>query len=382
MFNAVDKTKPDAPPVENTQPAQINGERGSAELDTQRPLSLPGARLLFIVLIICAIAIGLLFMRKASQLRNNPPKQPMQHAVSLQNPLPPLQPKAPSAQKETRLEPPLPPLPLGSSVVDLEPPPLQPPPQIQLRERRLLAGLTDNPQPTPPPDKLDKTTSPAHLKSGIANELSNKLEPIMLSPATAGRFSDLNLLLTQGTIINCVLATKIISSQPGMTVCNLTQDVYSANGQVVLLDRGSKVVGFYQNGIAQGQARIFVQWSRVETPQGVIINLASPGAGPLGEAGLSGWVDRHFGERFGGTIMLSLIGDLGEWALAQNRHEETNSIQFGNSLQGLEQAATEALRNSINIAPTLYKNQGERISILVARDLDFSSVYGLQHHEP
>ncbi|BBO60330.1 type IV secretion system protein VirB10 [Mycoavidus sp. B2-EB] len=379
MFNAVDKTKQDAHAVESFQPAQISGERGSAELDTQRPLSLPGARLLFIIIIICATTIGLLFMRQASQLRSPPSKQPMQQTVSLQNPLPPLQSKALPTQKETPLEPPLPPLPQVSPTLDNESPSAQPPPQMQLRERRLRAGLTDMPQPAPPSDKPDQLTDPAHLKTGNSNELSSKLEPVMLSPATAGRFSDLNFLLTQGTIINCVLTTKIISSQPGMTVCNLTQDIYSANGQVVLLDRGSKVVGFYQSGIAQGQARIFVQWSRVETPQGVIINLASPGAGPLGEAGLSGWVDQHFGERFGGTIMLSLIGDLGEWAQAQSRREKTNSIQFGNSLQGLEQAATEALRNSINIAPTLYKNQGERISILVARDLDFSSVYGLQH---
>ena len=37
--------------------------------------------------------------------------------------------------------------------------------------------------------------------------------------------------------------------------------------------------------------------------------------------------------------------------------------------------ATEALKNTINIPPTLYKNQGEQVGIYIARDLDFSDVY-------
>jgi len=40
--------------------------------------------------------------------------------------------------------------------------------------------------------------------------------------------------------------------------------------------------------------------------------------------------------------------------------------------------ASIALENSINIPPTLYKNHGDVVSIFVARDLDFSSVYDLK----
>ena len=43
--------------------------------------------------------------------------------------------------------------------------------------------------------------------------------------------------------------------------------------------------------------------------------------------------------------------------------------------------ATEALRGSIGIAPTITKHQGDRIQILVARDLDFRQVYQLRDTE-
>ncbi|RCL00612.1 MAG: type IV secretion system protein VirB10 [Candidatus Tokpelaia sp. JSC188] len=211
----------------------------------------------------------------------------------------------------------------------------------------------------------------------VSGDLAEKLQPIRLSASKADILQNRDLLLTEGAMIDCVLETRMITTQPGMTKCHLTRDIYSASGRVVLLDRGTIVVGSYQGGIAQGQARIFVQWSRAETPKGVIINLDSPGIGPLGEGGIDGWIDSHFWDRFGGAVMISMIGDFGAWAAKQGSTVSANSIQLSNTTEGTKQAAAEALRNSINIPPTLYKNQGERLSIFVARDLDFSNVYSL-----
>lgn len=42
------------------------------------------------------------------------------------------------------------------------------------------------------------------------------------------------------------------------------------------------------------------------------------------------------------------------------------------------QIANTALENSINIPPTLRKNQGDSVSVFVAQDLDFSAVYRLR----
>lgn len=204
------------------------------------------------------------------------------------------------------------------------------------------------------------------------------LRPVRLSAQAAGRITNRDYMLTQGAMLDCVLETRIVSTVPGMTSCHLTRDVYSTNGRVVVLDRGSKVVGQYQGGIRQGAARVFVQWIRVETPKGVIINLDSPGTGPLGEGGLGGYVDNHFRERFGGAILLSLLDDAGDY-FANQRGSAGNSIQLGNTGTAAQEMARTALESSVNIPPTLYKNQGERIAIFVARDLSFEGVYDLVH---
>ena len=154
------------------------------------------------------------------------------------------------------------------------------------------------------------------------------------------------------------------------------KDIYSANGKVLLVERGSKVVGEQTSALLQGQARVFALWNEMETPYGIHIKLASPAAGQLGESGIGARVKYHFWRRFGGAIMISLIGDLGDYA-SNRRSNKGNgqTFNFDNTSESAQDMATEALKNSINIPPTGYVNQGTIINIMVARDVDFSQVY-------
>lgn len=247
-----------------------------------------------------------------------------------------------------------------------------------LLQRRLAPSLTSSQEGTPDHQGAVQLSAAEPNATSERGELQNKLQPLRLDPSVAGQLHNPNYLLTQGTMIDCQLETKLITTQPGMAACYTTRNTYSTNGRVILIDRGSKIVGHYQGGMQQGQARIFVLWSRLETPNGVIVNLDSPGSGALGESGLGGTVDTHFWQRFGGSILMSLIGDFGQYAASKSNQRSDTSIQFNNTTQGMQQAAVEALKNSINIPPTLYKNQGERIAIFVARDLDFTTVYSLK----
>lgn len=205
------------------------------------------------------------------------------------------------------------------------------------------------------------------------SELDARLQPTRLAGAAAAVLRRQPYLLTTGSILPCILQTAMDSTLPGLVTCVIPQDVLGKTG-LTLLDRGTRVVGEFQGGVRQGQARLFVAWTRAETPQGVVIDLASPAADPLGGTGLPGAVDSHFWQRFGGALLLSLVQgaiQAGNTALAQ---DGTTSINTGDT-QGV---IAETLRNTINIPPTVRKNQGELVSIFVARDLDFSQVYDVQ----
>jgi type IV secretion system protein VirB10 len=184
-----------------------------------------------------------------------------------------------------------------------------------------------------------------------------------------------NYLVTAGTLIPCVLQTAMNSAQPGYTSCLIPRDVYSENGRVVLMEKGTKVVGEYHGGIQQGQNRLFVLWTRAVTPQGVRIDLASPGSDALGRAGIAGSVDTFFWARFGSALLLSLVDD-GAYIAGQAVANGNNN--FNNTTRAPSEGASIALQNSINIRPVLKKNQGEEVGIFVAKDFNFADVYNLE----
>lgn len=257
----------------------------------------------------------------------------------------------------------------------------------------VLPGELPAVQPPPPAPMLDKSstglmTSVGGSAASTGTSTDDKgmaagggrRERAQLELSTANLIGDLdrNLLIAKGTFLDCALQTKLVSTVQGMTACVLTRNVYSDNGKVLLLERGSQVIGEYKSNLQQGQARIFVLWTRIKTPNGVIVNVDSPGADALGGSGLPGYVDTHFWQRFGGAIMLSMLDD-GLAYIA--KRSGNNADNYENSQANAQNMASEALRNTINIPPTLYINQGARINIYVAKDLDFSEVYDVHAHQ-
>lgn len=216
-------------------------------------------------------------------------------------------------------------------------------------------------------------------KNKEKDPLTAGLTPATLDGTSAVRMKNRDFIITKGNTIDCVLNTKFDSTVVGMITCTVTRNIYGASGRVVLIDRGSRVSGEYQGGMQQGQKRVFILWNRIETPKGVIININSPAAGSLGEAGVNGRVNSKFWQRFGGAMLVSLVNDLGR-AVSEAAAEKTigGDVYLENSSQTANQMATAELEKSINIPPSLIKHQGDRLSIYVARDVWFGDVYGLQ----
>jgi len=215
--------------------------------------------------------------------------------------------------------------------------------------------------------------------NGSMGDLLAGTRPAAVSAAMIG---NRDMILPQGRSIDCNLSVRLINEVSGMATCMLSANVYSDNGRVVLAERGSTAVGEYVALMAQGQRRLFVLWTRLQTPKGVIIDVQSPGTDALGTSGLPGHIDNRWGERIGAAVLLSLVEDAIDYKTAQANDDGANHVRgiavLQNSTQTGRSLAERILDSTINIKPTLYKNQGDRASIFVSRDLDFGSVYVLR----
>jgi len=239
----------------------------------------------------------------------------------------------------------------------------------QLALERQLSGAVFSAQgmPAAPPSGAIHDA----LETG---ELTALLRPSVTAAVRAQVLPTQRLLLPKGAFLDCTLETAIDSTLPGMTTCIMATDTFGVDGQVVLLERGTKLVGETRGQVQQGSARVFVLWNEARTPTGVIVPLASPGADELGRSGLAGTVDRHFWERFGAAILVSVIDGTIQAAVAGRGNGGTVVVNPSST----QDVMTEVLKGTINIPPTVVKHQGDRIQVLVARDLDFRSVYELR----
>ncbi|MCW5660114.1 MAG: type IV secretion system protein VirB10 [Burkholderiaceae bacterium] len=199
----------------------------------------------------------------------------------------------------------------------------------------------------------------------------------------ASTLGNRSLTLPKGTAFTCALKTKVISATSGLVGCQVQRNVFSDDGRVLLIERGSHLDGEYRiASVRPGTVRIPVLWTRIRTPLGVTVDIDSPGTGQLGESGIDGHVDNRWGERIGAAMLLSLIDDSVKLVI-QNQANETSgsgadTIVLPSTTANTSKLAEKVLDSTVNIPPLIYQNQGGIVGIYVARDVDFSTVYELR----
>lgn len=204
--------------------------------------------------------------------------------------------------------------------------------------------------------------------------------------AKARQIKRLDAMIPEGTLIPGILETAIVSDLPGQIRAITSKDVYSFDGRRVLIPTGTRLIGEYQSEVTRGQKRIFVVWTRLIRDDGVSIRLNSIGTDSLGRSGLTGHVDNKFRERFGASILLSIVGGGASYLTGYGSSGSGSGNGDSDSERGAELAretiaqtfsdmANTALSENLRIPPTISVSQGERIFVYVRQDLDFSEMY-------
>ena len=179
--------------------------------------------------------------------------------------------------------------------------------------------------------------------------------------------------------ITCIMDTMVITGASGEAPfeCHLEHDVLSPTN-VVLMEAGTQVLGYYKSIVGQGQNRIVAITAHARTPNGVVVPLGGPVADELGAAGVEGSVDNHWGARLGGALLLALIDNgvsLGQSALSK---EGSTSINLNSGGGGVGSLSQQLLSQTINIPPTITVPQGTRVQLWVTKFIDFSGSYRLE----
>ncbi|MFY0400910.1 MULTISPECIES: TrbI/VirB10 family protein [Brevundimonas] len=234
-----------------------------------------------------------------------------------------------------------------------EPQPSQAPPQMQASSSGASALVID-------------TTSSPRGDTGAEDGPTNGGAVRETGAVQTSRLTRRSSTVAQGTLIPAVLETALDSTRPGFARAIVSSDVRGFDGSRVLIPRGSRLFGEYQADLTAGQNRALVQWTRLVRPDGVSISIASPVADAQGRAGVRGRVDTHFLQRFGSALLQTTL-NIGVAAASRSLSGDASVIV---ALPGSTQGGGSTVAPT-NIQPTLRVDAGARVSVFVARDLEF-----------
>ena len=173
-------------------------------------------------------------------------------------------------------------------------------------------------------------------------------------------------------MIRATLENAVDSSLPGTVSAMVNYPVYSFDGSRVVIPAGSRVFGQYSSDVKIGQGRILVGWNRIVTPEGQSVQIAAYGGDEQGRSGITGKVDTRFGTRFGGAMLVSLIGSAPALAVANMEDSSEVARDAAEDVADDLSAVTGSVINEyVKLPPIIRVEQGQQITIMVDRDLEF-----------
>ncbi len=195
-----------------------------------------------------------------------------------------------------------------------------------------------------------------------ANSFNTQSNTYVSKPATS-------YVLQPGHFIPAILLTGIHNEIPGQVLAQVKADVFdSIKGQYLLIPKGTKVVGAYEQKSAEDEERLSVTWTQFIFPNGEILHLTpQAGADNMGQAGLTDQVNHQYGRRFLRALLSSSLTYGSESAAVTPFAQPANQMS-----QEISQTINERTQKPLT---TLTIRPGYEFIIQVNQEITFAKPY-------
>lgn len=385
------------PQTPQQDPGKFPEFSGNASLDQGKPAvaAAPGRALTMLVGLVVVVGFMLYTLfsngepEQVNEVTDRQEALAERVAPREQEPLPP--PDVAPVPELPVVPPPPPPPPLSMS--DLNEDVGYKGPNDQQRQERIRSNMIITQSGTFS-NKKEEEKSKRRVGTGIYGDDPNSsfaqsvLSASEAESSAATSIGDTAATIAQGKILDAVLETAINTDLPGTLRAIVSRDVYAEAGPDVLISKGSRLIGTYNTAVHRGQKRVYVIWTRVIRPDGVDIQIGSPGIDQLGRAGVAGIVDNKYLEIFSSALLTSSVTLATAFAV-ESMVEDPSVTRTHNSDGSTEttgtptaQAAEQMVNNMgvtaqgliddfMDLRPTIMVDQGTLMKVFVNRDLIF-----------
>jgi type IV secretion system protein TrbI len=241
--------------------------------------------------------------------------------------------------------------------------------ELEQQVQQLRGQLsTANRAPAQANRELQSNAQEASLEQKTASGIIHN--PDGSQPGTFNSSTGKRYVLFEGTVLETLLINRLNGTFSGPVNCLVTNDIYSHDGQHVLIPAGTKVLGEAKKVEAFGQQRLAVFFHRLIMSDGFSITLDQfKGLNQIGETSLRDKVNNHYLQIFGASLAIGVLGGI---AQAGTGNVYTNSAfdqaraGFGSSLAN---SSMQILDKFLNVLPTVTIREGTRVKVYLAGDL-------------
>lgn len=224
------------------------------------------------------------------------------------------------------------------------------------------APLGTWPMPAPANDpKSDAEEKAAYLERTSDSQMTSNAR--LVGPASP-------YTLMTGSVVSAALITGLSSDIPGQVLAQVTQDVRdSLTGRYILIPKGARLIGQYDNAISFGQSRILLVWSRLILPNGKSLVLEKLSAADArGYAGVADTVDNHWASIINAAAISTLLGMGTQAGDTQSESDLVRALRDG-AADSVNRAGQRIVERQLAVQPTLTIRAGMPVRVILSRDL-------------
>lgn len=183
---------------------------------------------------------------------------------------------------------------------------------------------------------------------------------------------DLSQTIEKGKIIPCILNSYVSSNVGGRVEAIVSQDIFSKEGNNILIPKGSKIFGLFKGLLSIHMNKIVIEWENLHLPDGHVIKTLLRGVDSFGQDGHKAKYKYEGIKRIlsytvssGVDLGLNVMGDKLKEALSKNLY--SSSLNDNNKVLNkliIAVSNNETLNSIKNIINTLPLDSNLRIDLL------------------
>lgn len=152
---------------------------------------------------------------------------------------------------------------------------------------------------------LGQQTGAGHL--GPQKPRDDSWTKIGFRPSVSTFPVDLSRIVTMDKPIPAVLKIPIDARSPGRAVATVERDIYGGDGRLVVIERGSTLIGTVGSSSSTSEEKLGIAWQRIVRPDGAAFAITATSGDAMGRAGVPAYIDNRWFDRFGRTVLFSVL---------------------------------------------------------------------------